>query len=53
MEFFVLLSSIFCLYLIFKGVEYKELIKRLQKENDVLKKANRNLSMIVQEDQDE
>ena len=40
----------FCLYSIFRGVEYRESIKRLSKDNQTLKTANKNLSKIIQED---
>ena len=40
----------FCLYSIFRGVEYRESIKRLSKDNKTLREANANLSKIIQED---
>ena len=48
--FIILLT--FCLYSIFRGVEYRESIKRLSKDNESLKKANANLCNIIQEDLD-
>ena len=41
---------LFSLYLIFKGVEYRETIRRLQEDNTQLKQSNRNLANIIQED---
>ena len=40
----------FCLHLLFKGVEYKETIRRLQEDNSQLKQSNQNLANIIQED---
>ncbi len=42
----------FCLYSIFRGVEYRESIKRLSKDNESLRQANANLSGIIQRDLD-
>ena len=44
------ISVFFSLYLMIKGVEYRESIRRLQVKIDDLKKANTNLSQIIQED---
>ncbi len=44
--------TIFCLYLLFKGVEYRETIRRLQEDNSQQRKANQNLANIIQEDID-
>ena len=41
---------LFSLYLLFKGVEYRETIRRLQEDNKELRKCNQNLSNIIQED---
>ena len=41
---------LFSLYLIFKGVEDRETISRLQEDNKELRKCNQNLSNIIQED---
>ena len=43
---------LFSLYLIFRGVEYKETIRRLQEDNDNLRQCNQNLANIIQEDID-
>ena len=43
---------LFSLYLIFKGVEYKETIRRLQEDNTQLRQSNQNLANIIQEDID-
>jgi len=48
--FIILLT--FCLYSIFRGVEYRESIKRLSRDNKTLREANANLSKIIQEDLD-
>jgi len=48
--FIILLT--FCLYSIFRGVEYRESIKRLSKDNESLRQANANLSGIIQKDLD-
>ena len=40
----------FCLYSIFRGVEYRESIKRLSRDNESLRQANANLSKIIQDD---
>jgi len=40
----------FCLYSIFRGVEYRESIRRLSKDNESLRQANTNLSKIIQDD---
>ena len=48
---FVILLT-FCLYSIFRGVEYRESIKRLSRDNQSLRDANANLSKIIQEDLD-
>ena len=50
--FLICFSVIFCLslYLFFKGVEYRESIKRLQWQIDDLREANKNLANIIQED---
>ena len=42
---------ILTLYLFFKGLEYKESIKRLVEQVEDLKKANTNLSQIIQEEE--
>ena len=42
--------TFFCLYLVFRNVEYKESIRRLITKNEELKEANNNLSQIIQED---
>ena len=42
----------FCLYSIFRSVEYRESIKRLSRDNQTLREANANLSKIIQEDLD-
>ena len=44
---------ILSLYLFFKGVEYRESIKRLLEDIQELRKANLNLSKIIQEENDE
>ena len=41
---------LFSLYLLFKGVEYKETIRRLQEDNTQLRQSNQNLANIIQED---
>ena len=41
---------LFCLYLLFRGVEYKETIRRLQQENKDLRQCNQNLANIIQEE---
>ena len=41
---------LFSLYLLFKGVEYKETIRRLQEDNNQLRQSNQNLANIIQED---
>tara|TARA_R100001082_G_scaffold106943_1_gene80329 strand:+ start:1154 stop:1354 length:201 start_codon:yes stop_codon:yes gene_type:complete len=41
---------LFSLYLLFKGVEYKETIRRLQEDNNQLRLCNQNLANIIQED---
>ena len=41
---------LFSLYLLFKGVEYKETIRRLQEHNTQLRQSNQNLANIIQED---
>ena len=41
---------LFSLYLLFKGVEYKETIRRLQEDNTQLRQCNQNLANIIQED---
>jgi predicted PurR-regulated permease PerM len=41
---------LFSLYLLFKGVEYRETIRRLQEDNKELRKCNQNLANIIQED---
>ena len=43
---------LFSLYLLFKGVEYKETIRRLQEDNAQLRQSNQNLANIIQEDID-
>ena len=43
---------LFSLYLLFRGVEYRETIRRLQEDNDTLRKCNQNLANIIQEDID-
>ena len=43
---------LFSLYLLFKGVEYKETIRRLQEDNTQLRQSNQNLANIIQEDID-
>jgi len=48
--FIILLT--FCLYSIFRGIEYRESIKRLSKDNESLREANANLSGIIQKDLD-
>ena len=48
--FIILLT--FCLYSIFRGVEYRESIKRLSRDNEALRQANANLSEIIQNDLD-
>ena len=40
----------FCLYSIFRGVEYRESIRRLSKDNESLRQTNTNLSKIIQDD---
>ena len=42
----------FCLYSIFRSVEYRESIKRLSRDNESLRQANANLSKIIQNDLD-
>ena len=46
---FIILMT-FCLYSIFRGVEYRESIKRLSRDNESLRQANANLSKIIQDD---
>tara|TARA_Y100000593_G_scaffold82253_1_gene154408 strand:+ start:177 stop:383 length:207 start_codon:yes stop_codon:yes gene_type:complete len=41
---------LFSLYLMFRGVEYRESIRRLQQELEQTKEANRNLAKIIQDD---
>ena len=41
---------LFCLYLLFRGVEYRETIRRLQEDNNQLRICNQNLANIIQED---
>ena len=41
---------LFSLYLLFRMVEYRESIKRLQWQIDDLREANKNLANIIQED---
>ena len=41
---------LFSLYLLFKGVEYRETIRRLQEDNTQLRQSNQNLANIIQED---
>ena len=41
---------LFSLYLLFKGVEYKETIRRLQEDYTQLRQCNQNLANIIQED---
>jgi len=43
---------LFSLYLLCKGVEYKETIRRLQEDNTQLRQSNQNLANIIQEDID-
>lgn len=43
---------LFSLYLLFRMVEYRESIKRLQQTIDDLREANKNLANIIQEDID-
>ena len=50
MGLIIVILFTFCLYSIFRGVEYRESIKRLSKENQTLREANANLSKIIQED---
>jgi len=40
------------LYLFFRGVEYRESVKRLLTQIEQLREANQNLSQIIQEDID-
>ena len=40
----------FCLYSIFRGVEYRESIRSLSKDNESLRQTNTNLSKIIQDD---
>jgi|TARA_R110001583_G_scaffold138087_7_gene289714 hypothetical protein len=49
---FVLLYLL-TLYLFLKGIEYKESTKRLIEQIEELRKANNNLSKIIQEDRNE
>ena len=46
---FIILMT-FCLYSIFRGVEYRESLKRLSRDNESLRQANANLSKIIQDD---
>ena len=41
---------LFSLYLFCLSIEYKESIRRLQRDNKSLREANRNLAEIVQKD---
>tara|TARA_R100000234_G_C4876168_1_gene125367 strand:+ start:347 stop:547 length:201 start_codon:yes stop_codon:yes gene_type:complete len=41
---------LFSLYLLFRGVEYRETIRRLQEDNNQLRQSNQNLANIIQED---
>ena len=41
---------LFSLYLLIKGVEYRETIRRLQEDNNQLRQSNQNLANIIQED---
>ena len=41
---------LFSLYLLFRMVEYRESVKRLQWKIDDLREANKNLANIIQED---
>ena len=50
MGLIIVILFTFCLYSIFLGVEYRESIKRLSKDNQTLREANANLSKIIQED---
>ena len=50
MLFFTGIIFCFCLYLMIKGVEYRESIKRLNDKIAELKEANQNLANIIQED---
>jgi len=42
--------ALFSLYSIFRGVEYKATIKILDKENESLRVANKNLTQIIREE---
>ena len=44
------ITILFSLYLLFRMVEYRESIKRLQWQIDDLREANKNLANIIQED---
>ena len=46
------LSTLFCLYLLIRGVEYREEIKKLEIDNTSLRDANKNLAKIIQEEQE-
>ena len=52
MDIIIILSVCFSLYLLVKGVEYRESIKKFQKEVSSLKEANRNLAKIIEEEQE-
>jgi len=43
---------LFSLYLMFRGVEYRETIRRLQIDLEHTKEANRNLARIIEDDLD-
>mgnify|MGYP003656998378 CR=1 FL=1 len=50
MLIFIVVLTLFSLYLLIKGVEYRESIKRLQNEVSQLRNSNQNLASIMQED---
>ena len=47
------ISVFFSLYLMIKGVEYRESIERLNEQVAELKEANQNLANIIQEDNEQ
>ena len=52
MALILIILFTFCLYSMFRGVEYRKSISRLLKDNRNLQKANANLCKIIQDELD-
>ena len=53
MALILIILFTFCLYSMFRGVEYRKSISRLSEDNKNLQKANTNLCKIIQDELDE